>query len=229
MSTDAASVKRKGLLLVTLSYIIATLAAVGVAALLPNESLILRFGLGDVAGTIVIFVFALLYNNSSFYDPYWSVAPIVIGLFLIFMFASPEVNTIRQWAMMAVITFWGVRLTHNWARGWTGLDHEDWRYVDLQKQTGSMYWWVSFSGIMMFPTVLVFLGCLPMFWGMTTSDAPFGIFDVLGIIWAGGGGLIELISDNQLRKFRLTNTVKGKIMEEGLWKYSRHPNYFGEV
>ncbi|MEM6378320.1 MAG: DUF1295 domain-containing protein, partial [Bacteroidota bacterium] len=135
MSTPEAAIKRKGLLTVTISYVIATLAAVGVAALLPEESTILRFGLGDVAGTIVIFVFALIYNNSSFYDPYWSVAPIIIGLFLIFMFATPEVNVIRQWAIMAGVTFWGIRLTHNWARGWTGLDHEDWRYVDLQKKT----------------------------------------------------------------------------------------------
>jgi steroid 5-alpha reductase family enzyme len=148
---------------------------------------------------------------------------------LAFFWAVPEADMIRKWVVFLLVTAWGVRLTHNWYRGWTGLDHEDWRYINLKRQTKGMYWWVSFSGIHLFPTVLVFLGCLPLFPALSLSGPSFGLIDIIATIVTGAAVLIELVSDNQLRKFRLTNTEKGKIMADGLWKYSRHPNYFGEV
>ena len=213
---------------VTLSYILAILVGFGVAYLFKDSHILLMLGLADVAGTIVIFIFSYIFKNSSFYDPYWSVIPICLALAFIY-FAGAEVNTIRQVIVFLLVFAWGFRLTHNWWRGWTGLHHEDWRYIDLAEQTGKAYWLVSFSGIHMFPTIMVFLGCIPLWSSLTLNTASFGIIDILATVITGGAVFIEGLADNQLRRFRLTNTEKGKYLDTGIWAYSRHPNYFGEI
>ena len=81
----------------------------------------------------------------------------------------------------------------------------------------------------MFPTILVFLGLLPLFGAMTNAENEWNWLDILATVIASMAILTELFADNQLRKFRKTNSEKGKSLMTGLWKYSRHPNYFGEV
>jgi steroid 5-alpha reductase family enzyme len=127
----------------------------------------------------------------------------------------------------ALVTFWGVRLTYNWARGFAGLGHEDWRYVDIRRKTGGAYWPASLAGIHVFPTVQVYLGCLPLYPALT-SARPLGLFDVLAAAVTLGAVLIETLADEQLRSFRRAGKG-GEIMAWGLWAYSRHPNYFGEI
>ena len=216
---------------VTLSYIIAVVAAVGVGYLSQQagHSLIMMVALADLAATLVVFIFSYFFNNSSFYDPYWSLIPIFIVVYLLLIGWDSGANQLRMGIMASLVTFWGVRLTANWARGWTGLHHQDWRYVDLQNKMGKWYWLVSFSGIHLFPTVLVFLGCLALFPTFTLPGNEFGWLDILATLFTLGAILIEFIADEQLKKFVKTNTVKGKTLTTGLWAYSRHPNYFGET
>jgi steroid 5-alpha reductase family enzyme len=123
---------------------------------------------------------------------------------------------------------WGFRLTHNWARRWEGLAHEDFRYVDLRKKHGKLYWVVSFTGIHFFPTVLVFLGCLPLYYA-TSSDRGFGFLDLLGAGTALAATFIEARADEELRDFVANKPEKSAILKTGLWRFSRHPNYFGEI
>ncbi|MEO1653357.1 MAG: DUF1295 domain-containing protein [Bacteroidota bacterium] len=213
---------------VVLSYVLALAVGIWVEQMLLDQDLLIRLGIADAAATVVIFAFSYVFKNSSFYDPYWSVIPIFLALAFIY-YAQEGVNSTRQIIVFLLVFAWGARLTFNWGRGWTDLHHEDWRYVDLQKQTGKAYWLVSFSGIHMFPTLMVFLGCVPLLSSLTQNTQSFGLLDGLATIVTGGAILIEGIADNQLRRFRLTNTVKGKYLDTGLWAYSRHPNYFGEI
>ncbi len=215
--------------LMILAYVFSIAAAVGTAYLLKESHPLICFGVADVVGTLVIFAFSYFYDNSSFYDAYWSVAPMVIALGLFFFWAVPDVEFIRQILALIVVFAWGIRLTFNWYRGWTGLAHQDWRYVDLQKQHGKAYWLVSFSGIHMFPTVLVFMGCIPLYASIALGTAPIGVLDILGFLIGMTGFFFEFFADNQLRHFVLTNKEKGKILKTGIWAYSRHPNYFGEI
>jgi steroid 5-alpha reductase family enzyme len=132
-------------------------------------------------------------------------------------------------AVILVLTLaYGLRLTWNWARGWSGLGHEDWRYVDIRHQTGRAYWVASFFALHFFPTVMTFLGCLPLYAALVESSAPFGVLDALAVVVTAGAIAIEGVADNQLREFRRTST-EGRICDVGLWRYSRHPNYFGEI
>ena len=185
-------------------------------------------GIADAGATLAVFLFSFRLDNSSVYDPYWSVAPLPI-----FVYWATEAQTLgpRAGLVFAVSAFWGARLTWNFLRGWPGLRHEDWRYQDLRRVTGRAYWLVSLSGIHLFPTLMVFLGCLGA-WPAVVHDAPLGALDVLGAAVAFAGGLIEAVADRQLRDYVLAKQAGEDvpaIMDRGLWAWSRHPNYFGEI
>lgn len=181
----------------------------------------------DVAATLVVFVFSAALNNSSVYDPYWSVAPLAIAPYLALGSGAEGAPVARRVVVCVLVLFWGVRLTYNWARGFQGLAHEDWRYVDIRAKTGRAYWPASLAALHLFPTVQVFLGCLPLFPALT-SARPLGPLDVLAATVTLGAVLVETIADEQLRSFRRSRR-DGAIMNRGLWAYSRHPNYFGEL
>jgi steroid 5-alpha reductase family enzyme len=218
-----------GRMLVTVAYIVAGIVSVIGAYYAPTDDPLWIGAYGDVAATLAVFAFSLAFNNSSFYDAYWSVIPPALGAYWITV-AEPDANPARQWLALGLCTLWAVRLTYNWGRGWTGLGHEDWRYVDLRRTTGKAYWLVSLFGLHMFPTFQVFAGCVGMYVALTAGGHAFGIVDIAAIVVTFGAIAIETIADEQLRAFTLRpNKPKGVTMNEGLWAYSRHPNYFGEM
>jgi steroid 5-alpha reductase family enzyme len=143
------------------------------------------------------------------------------------MVLFPEGNTIRQFSILALVLFWSIRLTGNWLRGWKNFSHQDWRYVSISGKTGCFYWPVSFLGIHLMPTIVVFLGCLPL-WYALSSVSPTNILDVLAIIFTFTAILIEWIADEQLYRFK-KNATKESFIQTGVWSFTRHPNYLGEI
>lgn len=211
------------------AYLAAGAVAVGFGAAIGWEHPIAVAAGADVAATLVVFGFSRAYDNSSFYDPYWSVAPIPIALYWMLVPETPAVSVGRQTLAVALVSLWGVRLTFNWARGWEGLGHEDWRYVDLRQQHGRAYWWVSAFGLHLMPTLIVFVGCLSLYPALARGTAPLGPLDALAVLVTGGAIWIEARADKQLRGFVASNRTPGAILSNGLWSLCRHPNYFGEM
>jgi steroid 5-alpha reductase family enzyme len=211
------------------AYLVAGAVALAVGIALRAQHPIAVVAWADVAATVVVFCFSFAYRNSSLYDPYWSVAPVPIALYWALATQMPGVVAFRQVLVIALVAAWAARLTANWARGWEGLGHQDWRYVDLQRKSGRAYWLVSFSGIHMFPTLMVFLGCLPLYAALAVGTAPLGILDALAAVVTAAAVLIEATADRQLRRFRAGERAEGQTLRSGLWAYSRHPNYFGEM
>lgn len=214
--------------IVVIAYLMAVAGAWVSMQLFLDQEILIRLAIGDITATVIVFIFSMVFRNSSMYDPYWSVIPIII---LLYLFYAMDVATIslRMVLVSIVVGYWGIRLTVNWLRTWPGLGHEDWRYVKLANDTGPFYWVVSFLGIHLIPTVVVFLGCLPLF-PILTSDAPIAWTDFAGFLVALVAVEIERRADNQLREFKVSNDKSsGSVCEQGLWKYSRHPNYFGEI
>ena len=217
--------KRFAVLLIAAIYIIAFITVYLIFPLLPFSSLLINLFIADVIATLVIYIFSMIFNNSSIYDPYWSLAPPVIAVYFVSLF--PDGNRVRQLVITALVLFWGVRLTLNWLRGWQGLRHQDWRYTSIAEKTGKMYWIVSFLGIHFMPTAFVFLGCLPLWYSMS-APANFNVFDLLAGIFTFSAILTEWIADEQLHRFRISDK-RNRFIGTGLWQYSRHPNYLGEI
>jgi steroid 5-alpha reductase family enzyme len=182
--------------------------------------------IADLVATAIVFLFSMKANNSSMYDPYWSVAPLPITLYWIFIAGGEP--TLREIIIVMLILAWSIRLTHNWFLGWRGLDHEDWRYRSFRPHTGRAYWALSFLGFHLMPTLMVFMGLVPVYLVMKSS-APLNPLDALPIMITAAAITLEAVSDRQLRVYRRNRGTGENILDSGLWRYSRHPNYFGEI
>jgi steroid 5-alpha reductase family enzyme len=182
----------------------------------------------DILATLVIFLFSLLFNNSSLYDPYWSLAPPVIMFFWVFHAQTLEALTLMQGLILIMVSFWSLRLTLNWFLRWRGIKDEDWRYIAFRFKYQEKYWLISLVGIHLFPTLMVFLGCIAAYPALALHEGTMGLMEWMGAGVTFTGIMIETIADRQLRRYDRDKS-KCDFQNAGLWKYSRHPNYFGEV
>lgn len=189
---------------------------------LINLDFWLKLLIGDVIATAITFIFSLIFKNSSVYDPYWSVIPIVVVIGLSYEFG---INNITIFPLIAVV-LWGTRLTINWAYTFTNLNHEDWRYKMYKERFPKIYPIINFFGIHLFPTIVVYLCMLPFVF-IYYKTTEFSLFIIIGFIISIIAFLLQLISDIEMHKFR--SKKLHKLIDVGLWKYSRHPNYLGEI
>ncbi|WP_341924889.1 DUF1295 domain-containing protein [Nocardioides psychrotolerans] len=219
--TKSASLTR-----VAIAYAAALAVAAAWLVLGPSTGSLLWDGLvADLLATLVIFGASRLHHNSSFYDAYWSVAPpLLIGWW---WSQSPEADDTRAALVMLVVVVWAVRLTGNWIYAFPGLHHEDWRYPLLRERAGKAEVLADLGGIHLVPTIQVFLGCLPAYVAVTRQGNAVGWLDAVAVVVGLGAVLLTFVADLQMYRFVRTRQP-GQAMDQGLWSWSRHPNYFGE-
>ncbi len=207
-------------------YLSAFILGVFLTLYLPQGNSLSKLFLIDIFLTLCIFMFSFRFGNASIYSPYWSVVPaFIIGYWWYSTMAMPNYLV---WGVTLLLVFlWSVRLTHNWARGWQGMQHEDWRYLKLKETTGKWYLMVNFLGIHLFPTLLVWVASIPLAY-IFTSNEGFTWLNWLGVVVAVVGIGIEFISDNQLRAFKKEASAQA-VLSSGVWSKVRHPNYLGEI
>ena len=181
----------------------------------------------DVLATLVVFASSRLHRNSSLYDAYWSVVP---PLLMLWWWTEREPGTdAGRFALLAVVmVLWAVRLTANWAWSWPGLVHEDWRYPLLRERAGRFGVLADLVGIHLVPTAQVFLALLPVYVVSTRPGRDLGVLDAAALVVGLASVALETVADLQMRRFAST-AVRGEVMDRGVWSWSRHPNYLGEL
>lgn len=218
----------RSLALITAAYVLAIAVAAAWLVWGPRTGrLWLDTLIADVLATLVVFVFSRVYRNSSFYDAYWSVIPPL--LFGYWWWQGPlTAESLRGWLVGLVMVYWAVRLTANWARGFPGLHHEDWRYPILRDGAGRFEFLADLFGIHLFPTLQVFVGMLPVYIAVTRPGDGWVWLTWLAFAVGMAAVTLELVADAQMRRF-VAEGKSGAVMDRGLWAWSRHPNYLGEV
>jgi steroid 5-alpha reductase family enzyme len=230
MTTPSAPVTReraRGLAALAVAY--ATALAVGLAVgwgLRRRDPVLVALA-ADLAATLTVFAFSVRHDNSSIYDPYWSVAPIPIALYWASV-AGGGSGLRRSW-VLAVICLWGARLTANQLQRWGGVGHEDFRYRELRARARRWYWPLSLAGVHLLPTIWVFLGLLAAYPALAGRGGALRALDAVAVVVAGGAVLLEAVADWQLRRFRRVRDDPAAVLVSGLWAVCRHPNYLGEI
>ena len=180
--------------------------------------------IADVIATVFVWLMGVIFKTASMYDPYWSLQTLCIYLALLFYHNNWNLGTVL---LLAAILIYSVRLTANFIIGFDSLSYIDWRYKMLHEKSGKLYPIVNLLGICMFPTIVVYLCTLPTI--VYANIGYFTLFDIIGIYIVLIGVLLEVISDVQMKKFIKIRTSRSEVINIGLWKYSRHPNYLGEI
>lgn len=214
-----------GLIALLLIYLIAI--SLGVASFFLFKDYVpflINILIADVIATIFVWASGLIFNTASVYDPYWSIQTFVIYLGLLIYFNNFNLFTIVP---LVAIGLYSIRLTTNFIIGFHDLSYIDWRYKMLKEKSGVFYQLVNLFGICMFPTLVVYSASIPLFIYSTLTEFSYLDFIGSGVILLGT--LLELISDIQMKKFIKNRTSRSEIINVGLWNYSRHPNYLGEI
>lgn len=220
------STKTSDLATVTVAYMVALFVG-GSSLYLLSYGHLVNILLADLVATLVIFAFSRSYGNSSFYDAYWSVIPPVLALFFLAVGAS-AVSSLREVLVLGLILYWATRLTLNWAVYWEGMHHEDWRYAMLRERSPKWAVVTDLFGIHVFPTLQVFAGMLPVYAVYCLGEQAFNWLDVLAALVTFSAVTLQLVADRQLHGFIATRE-EGEQLQSGLWSWSRHPNYCGEL
>ncbi len=212
-----------GFAVITAIYLVAAGIGVALFMLFPELHIFWRVMIADAGATVFVYLTGVLLGNASVYDPYWSVAPIVIltGTALHFQ----TITNAGVLLMLSAVWFWGLRLTCNWAYTFRNLNTQDWRYDNFKRRFPRSFQLISFFGINMFPTVIVYLCLLPGI--VFIRESAFNAVTALGAAVCFSAAVLQMAADIQLHRFRRENA--GKLIRSGLWKHSRHPNYLGEI
>ena len=221
--------RQKGLFICFWVYLIAFVVAIYCANQIIGAHQWVVVSFAHFVATCVVYIGSFIYKNSSLYDPFWSFVPAPIAVYVAFWPESEVLDYEKILLVLVPIIFWSFRLNLNWLRKWPGLIEEDFRYVKLKK--GSRLWinFVDFFGIHMFPTFQVNLSLLPIYYILSTDTGDVSwllycasIFTILAVS-------LETIADRQMREFASIPSNHRATMRTGFWKFSRHPNYLGEV
>jgi steroid 5-alpha reductase family enzyme len=183
--------------------------------------------IADVLGTLVVFVFSRAYRNSSFYDAYWSVIPPLL-LFYWWSQAVPATDMLRCSLVAIVVVLWAIRLTANWVYAFPGLHHEDWRYPMFKERAGRLEPLADLVAIHLIPTLQVFLGMVPVYVAVSRPGPGWVWLSWASFVLGIAAVALELVADVQMHRF-VAQRNAGAAMDRGVWSWSRHPNYFGEL
>jgi steroid 5-alpha reductase family enzyme len=224
MVTQNPDRRTRDLVIVALAYALALVVALAVGWALRDRHPILVAAVADLAATLVVFGFSVGFDNSSLYDPYWSVIPLPVAIY----WAAVGEPGLWQLLLLALVALWGARLTGNWAARWRGIRDEDFRYQEIRGRTGRLYWPASFVSIHLLPTIWVFLGLLPLYPALV-RPSPMTALGFVALLVTAAAIAIETIADRQLRAFLRTRRDPEAVLAKGLWAHCRHPNYLGEV
>jgi steroid 5-alpha reductase family enzyme len=176
---------------------------------------------------IILWLASLLIKNASIVDIFWGFGFIVVTWAAFVL--TPQGYLPRKQLMAALVTIWGLRLMlHIYLRN--AGQPEDFRYAKWREENGRRWWWISFFKVFLLQGVLMWIISAPLLATQTSGfPAILTPLDYIGAsIWTVGF-LFETIGDLQLMIFKANKANRAKILTTGLWKYTRHPNYFGEA
>ena len=174
-----------------------------------------------------VWIVSLILKDSSIVDAVWG-SGFVLSNWVYFAL-TPDGFEGRKWLISILVTVWGLRLSlyilwRNWGKG------EDYRYKQWRAEAGGSWWWRSYLKVFVLQGVLMWVISAPLLaaqYGVTPEKVT--VLDILAVpVWLVGF-FFEATGDWQLARFKSDPANKGRVLDSGVWRYTRHPNYFGDA
>lgn len=221
--------KNLSLIIIIISYIFVFSITNYFAKSFHSENYVTSLILWDFISTNILFILAFLLNAVSIIDFYWKICPLFQITTILIQRLQTNQFGLKHCISYLLICFWGIRLLSNYIRSWPGLNFLDFRVAHYKNKVGKILFWpAAYVIFFLVSGTFLFLAKLPFLLYFTESSTDFDTKIFFGSLLILAGVLIEAVADNQLYQFRKSKSSQ-KICDEGLWYYSRHPNYLGEV
>lgn len=184
-------------------------------------------GLGAILVTLtVVWMLSLRLRDASIADVCWGLGFVLLAWLYCFLTPAP---TNRSWLVATLVTLWGTRLSAHIFRRNHGRG-EDPRYQAMRASHERTFWWRSLFTVFWLQGALLWFVSLPLLVAIrATQPAGLTVVDGLGVLLFAIGFGFEVVGDHQLERFKAQPGNRGKVLESGLWRYTRHPNYFGDA
>lgn len=174
----------------------------------------------------ILWIISVIAKNVSIVDVFWGMGYVILNAF--YVLTADEI-TPRDYLIFGLVSIWGLRLSIYLAFRNIGKG-EDFRYQEFRRKYGAhRYWWFSYFQTFLLQGALILIVSLPLLGiRLSESSGELTILDIIGIfVWLIGFSF-EAGGDYQLSQFKKNPDNKGKVLDSGFWKYTRHPNYFGD-
>lgn len=204
-----------------------TVVAISTFLLTHTHSSMYSTGIGIIMLVLSgLWLLSLAIKDASIIDIFWGSGFVIIA-WLYASLVGFELTGTRNWVFLGMISLWGLRLTLYLAIRNVGKG-EDYRYVEMRKQGGKHFWWISFLRVFALQGFLIWMISAVYAPALSTGGSLL-LLDYVGILFWAIGLFFEAVGDAQLRRFKQNPDNVGKVMDKGLWRYTRHPNYFGDA
>ncbi len=174
----------------------------------------------------VVWVASVIERDASIIDIFWGLG-FVMAAWIYFQLTEP--TTSRKYLVVGLVTIWGLRLSvyilwRNWGKG------EDYRYRAMREKNPRLFPWLSLVTVFWLQAVLLWAISMPLLQAQRVAE-PAGLtwLDLLGVAFFVVGFVFEAGGDWQLARFKSDPANKGRVLDRGFWRYTRHPNYFGDA
>ena len=169
---------------------------------------------------------SLWLNDASIVDIYWGPALVSMAWWYALQVGWDALG-LKQWLVLTLISLWGLRLGiylgwRNWGQA------EDYRYTRMRQQAGDQWWWISLFKVFFLQGLIIWT-ISSLFWIVFNTNTSFVWTDTLALVLWCIGFFFEAVGDCQLARFKAQAENKGEVLNKGLWRYTRHPNYFGDA
>ena len=184
-------------------------------------------GLGAILTALtLVWVLSVKLRDASIADICWGLGFVLLaGLYGLL---SPTMTS-RSWLVAALVALWGARLSLHIVRRNHGKG-EDPRYRAMRVAQGPAFWWRSLFTVFWLQGVLLWFVALPLLVAVRAArPAALTAVDGLGVVLFAVGFGFEVVGDAQLERFKAEPSSRGQVLDRGLWRYTRHPNYFGDA
>jgi steroid 5-alpha reductase family enzyme len=175
----------------------------------------------------ILWIVSAAIKNVSIVDLFWGLGFVFVSAF--YFFINNKGWNPRTILLMTLVSVWGLRLSAYlvWRNKGKG---EDYRYKEFRRKYGeNRYWWISFFQVFLLQGVLMWLISAPLLGAQFSGkEKTMGFLDLIGMLFWTVGFLFEAGGDFQLARFKSDPSNKGKVLNKGFWRYTRHPNYFGD-
>lgn len=173
----------------------------------------------------LLWFYSIYIKNVSIVDIFWGLGFVILNTYYLLAVDS---FTNRQILLLILVSLWGIRLSGYLAFRNIGKP-EDYRYQQFRQDYGpERYWWFSYFQVFLLQGGLILIVSLPLL-AININQSGINWLDYIAVLVWSLGFIFEAGGDYQLAQFKKNPKNKGKVLRSGFWKYTRHPNYFGDA